>query len=329
MGIKAYDPNQTINIVKDGLVYSFYSNKAEKENSEFAKRKGFLNVVSNAKKEIEKLDKKYHNFELPTELMSLKELDDIHKDLLDACAYYRYVNNSYLDTFITIGSKEEVSKIGESKNEMQKCLFNLLFSDASPYKKILNNISINTNISYNDIEQYYYSELISLITENKKLDPDTILSRKNIAAITKDDNGKVEYVTEEKAQELFDLLYGKNEDKNVLKGITGYSNGQIVKGEVKIIHTDYKNIEKVKKEMAEMKDGQILVSQITAPELMPAIKKAAAIVTDIGGLLSHAAIISRELKIPCVIGTKNASEVLKDGDMVEVEADRGIVRIIK
>ena len=72
-----------------------------------------------------------------------------------------------------------------------------------------------------------------------------------------------------------------------------------------------------------------MVSQITAPELMPAIKKAIAIVTDIGGMLSHAAIISRELNIPCIIGTKIASEVLKDGDMVEVDADKGVVRIIK
>ena len=60
---------------------------------------------------------------------------------------------------------------------------------------------------------------------------------------------------------------------------------------------------------------------------MPLMKKAKAIVTDEGGITSHAAVISRELKIPCVIGTKIATKVLKNNDLVEVDADNGVVRI--
>ncbi len=59
------------------------------------------------------------------------------------------------------------------------------------------------------------------------------------------------------------------------------------------------------------------------------IKKAAAIVTNEGGITCHAAIVSRELGIPCIIGTKIATEVLKDGDMVEVNANHGVVTVIK
>ena len=58
-------------------------------------------------------------------------------------------------------------------------------------------------------------------------------------------------------------------------------------------------------------------------------EKAGAIVTDEGGLTSHAAIVSRELKIPCIVGTKIATKILKDGDIVEVDAKKGIVRKIK
>lgn len=329
LGTIAYDPNEVINIVKDGLVFSFYSKKAEKQNSEFAKQKDFLKIVTESKKEIERIDKKYQSFKLPAHVVTIEKFDEIHKNLLDSCSHYKYVNNSYLDTFVSIGNKEEVMKIGQYKNEMQKCLFNLLFSETSPYKEILRNISTNTNLPYSDIEQYHYVELISLITKDIKLDGNTISQRKNIAAITKDTNGKIEFVDAPKATNLFDTLYGENLDQSVLKGITGHTTGEVVSGKVKIIHTDYKNTEKMKKEMAEMEQGQILVSQITAPELMPAIKKAKAIVTDIGGMLSHAAIISRELNIPCVIGTKNASEVLKDEDVVEVDADKGIVKIIR
>lgn len=76
------------------------------------------------------------------------------------------------------------------------------------------------------------------------------------------------------------------------------------------------------------KEGQILVAPSTNPAMLPLMKKAAAIVTDEGGITCHAAIIARELRIPCIIGTKIATQVLKDGDRVEVDAVKGIVRKI-
>lgn len=74
--------------------------------------------------------------------------------------------------------------------------------------------------------------------------------------------------------------------------------------------------------------GDVLVAYATNPTFVPAMEKAAAIVADEGGLLSHAAIVSRELKIPCVVGTKMASRIFKDGDLVEVDANKGIIRKI-
>jgi pyruvate,water dikinase len=68
---------------------------------------------------------------------------------------------------------------------------------------------------------------------------------------------------------------------------------------------------------------------MTDPRYVPLMKKAGAIVTDAGGVLCHAAIVSRELKIPCVVGTKFATQVCKDGDVVEVDAERGIVTVVK
>ena len=78
--------------------------------------------------------------------------------------------------------------------------------------------------------------------------------------------------------------------------------------------------------MEKMVVGQVLVTGMTRPHLMQAMKKAAAIVTDEGGMLSHAAIISRELGVPCVVGTKISTKVLIDGDMVEVDATIGVIR---
>lgn len=82
------------------------------------------------------------------------------------------------------------------------------------------------------------------------------------------------------------------------------------------------------KEVNKIQKGDILVAVMTRPDYVPAMKKAAAIITDEGGITSHAAIISRELKIPCVIGTKIATQVLHDGDVVEVNASHGSIKII-
>jgi len=74
-----------------------------------------------------------------------------------------------------------------------------------------------------------------------------------------------------------------------------------------------------------MKKGDILVTKMTDPDWVPYMKLAAAIVTDEGGMTAHAAIVSRELGIPCIVGTKNATQVLKTGMEVTVDATHGIV----
>ncbi|MFH0713953.1 MAG: PEP-utilizing enzyme [Candidatus Micrarchaeota archaeon] len=107
-------------------------------------------------------------------------------------------------------------------------------------------------------------------------------------------------------------------DKNVkeLRGATAVA-GKVI-GIVKIVNSAG--------DFSKMNQGDILVSVSTNPALLPVIKKAAAIITDTGGLTCHAAIVSRELHIPCITGTKVGTKVLKDGDKVEVDADKGVVR---
>jgi phosphohistidine swiveling domain-containing protein len=78
-----------------------------------------------------------------------------------------------------------------------------------------------------------------------------------------------------------------------------------------------------------MQDGDVLVSTMTTPDFVVLMHKAGAIVTDIGGMLCHAAIVSREIGKPCIIGTQFATQVLKDGDLVEVDADNGMVRLLE
>ncbi len=92
----------------------------------------------------------------------------------------------------------------------------------------------------------------------------------------------------------------------------------IVTGVVRIIRT-YHDIKK-------FAVGEILVANTTHPNYVPAMQKAVAIVTNEGGIVSHAAIVARELKKPCIVGTKTATNVFKDGDAVEVDANQGVVK---
>ena len=106
-----------------------------------------------------------------------------------------------------------------------------------------------------------------------------------------------------------------------LQGEVAYKTNKIVKGKVRIIYS-VKDINKVKR-------GDILVTSMTMPNFLPAMKKASAFVTDEGGVGSHASILSREMKKPCIVGTKHATSSLKDGDEVEVDTEKGTVRKIK
>jgi len=105
------------------------------------------------------------------------------------------------------------------------------------------------------------------------------------------------------------------EKKILLKGL-GASPGQGV-GKVVMV-SDMEDLPKVKK-------GDILVTVMTTPDMVPAMVRSAGIVTNEGGMTCHAAIVSRELGIPCVVGTSNATDVLKEGMTVTVEGKLGQV----
>ena len=130
--------------------------------------------------------------------------------------------------------------------------------------------------------------------------------------------GGSEIISDPKEQKRFlKLMIGDQKKKgNMVKGNVACTG--MVRGKVKVLfHAQ---------ETSKFPKGAILVANMTHPDYMPAIRNASAIVTDEGGIVCHAAVISREMKIPCVIGTKIATKVFRDGDQVEVDAERGIVR---
>ena len=129
--------------------------------------------------------------------------------------------------------------------------------------------------------------------------------------------------------DFFEIITGKPKikqnrlsDNTPIRGQV--ANPGLARGRVKVVKEKLSGLNL--KDLSKVQKGDILVATSTSPDMMTAIKKVAAIVTDVGGLLSHAAIVSRELNIPCIVGTNIATRILKDGDIIEVDAQKGFIQ---
>ncbi len=127
------------------------------------------------------------------------------------------------------------------------------------------------------------------------------------------------WLSDERINDALHQAYTKKQEAEIVRGTPAFSG--IVQGRARIyLHA---------KDIQDEEKGYVMICKHTSPQDLPYMKRAIAIVTDEGGITCHAAIVSRELKIPAIVGTKHATQVLKDGDLVEVDAKNGIVRKIR
>jgi len=174
------------------------------------------------------------------------------------------------------------------------------------------------DISKDYLMRLGYEDVKKLLIENQSPDMEKLKKRWEQTVVYLYD-GKSLVLEGKEAEEFLakqGLTQQELEETKEVKGVTA-SGGRAI-GTAKIITSP--------KEFDKIETGDILITFMTTPEYVPILRKAAAIVTNEGGITCHAAIVSRELNIPCVVGTKNATQVFKDGDKVEVRANHGIVR---
>ena len=187
-------------------------------------------------------------------------------------------------------------------------------------REMLTDIGKRLGLTYNELLQLRPTEIESSLIDNQLISKNYCLSERMRHRATIRVGRGVQIFHGNKAESLRSSLLKEETDRSyMLRGSPCF--GGFATGNVRVITTV--------EELSKMEQGKILVCPMTDPDYMPAIRKAKAIVTDEGGILCHAAIISRELKIPCIVGTKIATKVLKDDDFVEVHADKSIVNIIK
>ena len=175
----------------------------------------------------------------------------------------------------------------------------------------LKEIAVAKKLNYEQILFYTIDELLS----GKNLDKNIINQRMEGYAMIVE-KGVPKCLIGAEYKKIKKIFY---EDLNAQAEIRGsVASRGLAKGAVKVIFS--------RDDFVKLKDGDILVSSMTTPDMVSIMKKASAFVTDEGGITCHAAIIAREMKKPCIIGTKIATQVLKDGDLVEVDANKGIVK---
>lgn len=204
------------------------------------------------------------------------------------------------------------------------------FSDARAYSEpiysqserffrgLMKVISQKENISADYLTCINRSELEEYLKTGRLPSAEALQDRYNFSVIYYNLDNEITS-TGEQAKNIENLVITRKiEDKNIIKGITAY--GGKIKGRCRIILDPYNH--------GKFEPGAILVTGMTRPEFIPLMKLASAFITDAGGMLCHAAITAREMKKPCVIGTEIATKVLKDGDIVEVDANKGIVRVL-
>ncbi len=255
--------------------------------------------------------------------MTNKQLTDALKDI-DAIlveTYHRYIFliHDYFETEDT----ELIRVLPEVRVEMSEFVDTFYKS----IDRIIDALAQRfTTIPWETFMYATFDEIIRLLNNPETLSEFAKVYKRQLLFVF---NGKeLETIKDqEEIEKIVGFLQTQKEkvpvDVNELRGnvaFRGKARGRVLK----ISEFEYEKVG----EIMEGKKGYILVAPMTRPEFVPYMKNAMAIVTDEGGLTCHAAIVARELKIPCIVGTKIATRVLENGDEVEVDAIAGVVRKI-
>ncbi len=315
----SYIPKSTLKkTLKEGLTLYSNKNRFKLYSDEFSNYKNlsskFFEKLIKSKKILKKDLLRFFN--LTTKFFELYSKTE-----------FIYIDKAFLKSKNNLILKSNLQEFENVKNSGREYLNKIFFSGAQGYlANVVKILSKQFKINLSTLKQYSIDEILDLFN-GEKVNKDVIKRRKKAIIIQIEGKKIIRIDGKEAKIVLSKFLNEEKVKKEKIYGKIAYKG--ITRGRVKIMKSDYKKFDKLNEIIKKMKRGEILVAETTSPELIMACRKARAIVTNQGGLMSHAAIISRELKIPCIVGTGNATDLLKDGDLVEVDAEKGVVKILK
>jgi phosphohistidine swiveling domain-containing protein len=181
---------------------------------------------------------------------------------------------------------------------------------------------IGTSVG-NLMETYRADEIRNALIAGTGVPKESLAARRESYTLLLD-RGIFSFHEGQESKVLIGRLLVQTKEVDELRGVCA-SRGS-AEGSVRIVRLE--GASEMNADWDAFQQGEIMVVTMTQPHMLPMMRKAGAIITDEGGITSHAAIMSRELHIPCVVGTRTATRVLRNGDHVKIHADRGIVEIV-
>ena len=181
-------------------------------------------------------------------------------------------------------------------------------------------IARRMGFSYEDFPYFLPPEVLEFLERGKTLSKQEIAERKKKYAMVLED-GKLSFYFGGDAEKIREGAREKEAEqrgKSKLRGSCAWKGR--ARGAARIVLSE--------DELGKVREGDVLVTPMTTPDFAPAFSKIVALVTDMGGITCHAAIVAREFGIPCVVGTRIATKTFKDGDIIEVDASHGVVKKI-
>lgn len=245
--------------------------------------------------------------EIESELLfidaSFRKIEDEKEEIIRNCDF---TDKDKGDIYF---AKRTVYWIDQRKLGMMKNIYYIFH--------LLNDIASYHNIKYSDITLYTAKEMQKLLNSGKKVSEQELTARHDGIFTVYQSGDDTTFFYGNVAEEM--LRIATHVEQEDVKGIVASKgvSGKSVKGRVRVVSNP---------NQSDFADGEILVTSMTRVEYVPLMRKAKAIITNEGGLACHAAIVSRELGVPAIIGTQNATDLLQDGEYVELNLETGAVR---
>lgn len=259
---------------------------------------------------------------------NFEELNKKYQEVKEACQYVinemennKEINiNRFIDELIKIQPFSSLGNLIGQNWKSSKRIKEIFIDYRNKYDKI---IYQSTEYLSKILKKYLpkeYKEYFPVMTLDEIRNP----YNTDVNELKKRKNGYIYYDGKIHIENISEFCQNNgftielNETKGDIRGNIAYRG--IVKGKVKIVlsHSDFDKFN----------EGDILVTTMTTPRFTSVMKKAAGIITNEGGITCHASIIARELKKPCLVGCKNATEVLKDNMQIKLDAVNGVVNIL-
>lgn len=293
---------EQIDIIKIALKIKNNLSKEEEFIKEHIENYGYL-YVYNQDEELPSLDSYKHRLH---DIINNKnyKIRDIEEE-------YKNINKEFDETIKKLNLSDNILDLIKILREyvyLRSYRLEMLNKSNLIIQPLLIKIGKKFNLSLQEICALTAEEIINLLEIKNRLNGYIYLQQGN--------NYKV---FTENLEEIKEIEFGKEEDFSNIQEIIGTTacKGNII-GKVRLILK--------KEDIPLLKKGEILVTSMTTPDYVIAMEKSSAIITDEGGVLCHAAIVSREMSIPCIIGTKIGTKTLKTGDLIEVNANEGIIK---